>query len=296
MGDAGLTPSMFFDAWELFRTPTLTGTVAAAMLGVLGVYVVLRRMVFLSAAISQAAGLGVALAYLGAVSFGLAGVWASPTLGAAVLTLGATALIAADRSATSARRDALIGVVYLVGSAGMLAVGTRIVQELQDIDALLFGSAVAVSDADFHLVSATACAVLAVHALGWRGFSAASFDPDGAQVRGLPVRALEATLFITLALAVSVSTRVLGALPTFAFSVLPSLAAVRLAPNLPVALLLGGLFGALSGGVGYLVAFLYEIPVGAAQTLVAAALVASAELAVRAARLLPRQGLSSSKR
>lgn len=296
MDDAGTTLAMFFDGWELFRTPTLTGTVAATMLGVLGVYVVLRRMVFVSAAISQAAGLGVALTYLGVVSFGLTGALASPTLGAVVLTLGATALIAADRSATSARRDALIGVVYLVSSAAMLAVGTRIVAELHEIDALLFGSAVAVSDADFHLVAATAAAVLGVHALGWRGFAAASFDPDGARVRGLPVRALEITLFVTLAIGVSVSTRVLGALPTFAFSVLPSLAAVRLAPNLPVALALGGLFGALSGGLGYIAAFLYDIPVGAAQTLLAGAIVILAEPAARLLRRMPVQGGESPNR
>lgn len=295
MDDPGTTLAMFLDGWELFRAPTLTATAAAAMLGVLGVYVVLRRMVFLSAAISQAAGLGVALAYLGAVSLGLTGPWASPTLGAALLTLGATALIAADRSATSARRDALIGVVYLVSSAAMLAIGTRIVEEIHEIDALIFGSAVAVSDADLHLVAATAAAVLLVHAAAWRGFAAASFDPDGAKVRGLPVRALELALFVTLAIAVSVSTRVLGALPTFAFSVLPALAAVRLAPNLPAALALGGLFGALSGGLGYVAAFLYDLPVGAAQTLLAASLVALAEPGARLLRRLPAQGDSPNR-
>jgi zinc transport system permease protein len=294
--DATLTPQMFFEAWELFRTPTLTGTVAAALLGVIGVYVVLRRMVFLSAAISQAAGLGVALWYWLGLSYGLTGWFASPTVGAGLLTLGATFLIAADRSASSARRDALIGVVYLVGSAGMLAVGSRIVEELQDIDALLFGSAVAVSEADFHLVVATAAVVLAVHLVAWRGFGAASFDADGARVRGLPVRGLELTLFVTLAVAVSVSTRVLGALPTFAFSVLPSLAAIRLAPNLPAALVLGGAVGAVSGGLGYVAAFLYEIPVGAAQTLVAAALVLLGEGVARAARRLTAQGAEAPNR
>lgn len=294
MPDASLTPQMFFEAWELFRTPTLTGTVAAALLGVVGVYVVLRRMVFLSAAISQAAGLGVALWYWLGLSFGLTGWFASPTVGAGLLTLSATFVIAADRSATSARRDALIGVVYLVGSAGMLAIGSRIVEELQDIDALLFGSAVAVSEADFHLVAVTALVVLALHLALWRGFGASSFDPDGARVRGLPVRALELALFASLAVAVSVSTRVLGALPTFAFSVLPSLAAVRVAPNLPVALVVGGLAGAVSGGLGYLAAFLYEVPVGAAQTLVAAALVMVAEVV---GRLLGRgQGAASSNK
>ena len=62
--DAAPTVAEFFAAWDLFRAPALTGALAGMMLGCLGVYVVLRRMVFLAATVSQAASFGVALAYL----------------------------------------------------------------------------------------------------------------------------------------------------------------------------------------------------------------------------------------
>ena len=62
--DAAPTLAEFFAAWDLFRAPALTGALAGMMLGCLGVYVVLRRMVFLAATVSQAASFGVALAYL----------------------------------------------------------------------------------------------------------------------------------------------------------------------------------------------------------------------------------------
>ena len=84
------------------------------------------------------------------------------------------------------------------------------------------------------------------------------------------MRGLELGLFIGLGLALAVSTRVLGAMPTFAFTVLPSLAAVNIAPNIRVCLILAGAFGALSGFGGYLLAFLFEFPVGATQTVLAA--------------------------
>lgn len=277
MSDPGPSIGDFFAAWELFETATLSGTVAAALLGVLGVYVVLRRLVFLTAAVSQAAGLGVALAFYAQLHFGLSAAVASPTLGAGLATLLAVLLFLRRPGPTRMHSDSLLGVAYLVGAAGTLAVGTRIVQELQDIETLLFGSAVAVLPEDFRLVVATAAAVLLLHLWWWRGFAAVSFDPDGARVRGLPVRTLEVALFATLALSVSVSTRVLGALPTFAFSVLPGIAAVRLAPNIPSALFLAGLLGAASGFAGYVAAFLHDLPVGAAQTLVGAVLVTAAE-------------------
>lgn len=274
-----VTLRAFFAGWELFGPPALAAALAGAMLGVVGVYVVLRRLVFLSAATSQAAGLGVAIAFYAQAHWGLAAGLASPTAGAALFTLAGIFLITRDHG--GGRRESLLGVTYLVGAAGSLAVGTRIAQELHDIETILFGSAVAVLPDDFRAVLATTILVLALHAWLWRGFAAVSFDRDGATVRGLPVRSLEASFFVALALAISVATRVLGALPTFAFSVLPALAAVRLAPNVPRALWIAAALGAGTGFGGYLAAFRWQIPVGASQALCGAALLAAAELARR---------------
>jgi zinc transport system permease protein len=73
-----------------------------------------------------------------------------------------------------------------------------------------------------------------------------------------------------------VATRVLGALPVFAFSVLPAMAAILVANNVRAAMVLAALLGALAGGAGYVLAFLYTWPVGASQAAFAAALVAAA--------------------
>lgn len=279
MSDETTTLSTFFEAWELFATPALTGAMAGLLLGVVGVYVVLRRLVFLTAAVSQAAGLGVALAFWAQVSLGIPALLASPLLGSVLLTCLAVLPAASERGLPSVRRDSLLGIGYLVGTAGTLALGTRIVQEIQDIETLLFGSAVAVLPESLHLLAGVGAAVLALHAWWWRGFSAVSFDPAGARVRGLPVRLVDLVLFATLALSISVSTRILGALPVFAFSVLPAVAAVRLAPSVPWALIFSGALGAVMGFGGYLAAFVWQLPVGAAQTLVGASLVALAEVA-----------------
>jgi zinc transport system permease protein len=74
-------------------------------------------------------------------------------------------------------------------------------------------------------------------------------------------------------MSVSVCTRALGALPVFAFSVLPAMAAMILVPNLRWAFPLATLFGAAAGGLGYLAAFFLSFPVGASQTAAATALV-----------------------
>jgi zinc transport system permease protein len=267
----------FFESWELFRDPALAGAIVGFVLGFLGIYVIARRMVFLSAALSQSAGLGVALAFYAQIHWGLTGLAGSPRLGALVVTLTTALVLTTDRKAVATRRDSLLGFAFLLGSAGTLAISTRIVQQTQDIQSLLFGSAVAVLPEDLRFVLWTALVVTFLHIWWMRGFVETSLDPDSATVRGLPVRVLEGALLVSLALSISFFTQILGALPVFAFSVLPGMAALRVSRNLTMALVVAGVGGAACGFLGYLAAFQYDLPVGASQTLVAVLMVGAAE-------------------
>ncbi|MCB9520114.1 MAG: metal ABC transporter permease [Myxococcales bacterium] len=274
----------FVSLWELFRYPTLAGVLAGAALGLLGVYIVLRRMVFLSAALSQVASLGVA-----AGVFVQARLLGHPSEGGDALGWATALTLAVAIALTRSRKlggDRALGFVFLGSWAGTLALGTRIVAELHDIESLLSGSAVAVLPDDFRALVTWLVPMLLLHVWWWRGFSAVTQDADDARVRGLPVTLLETALVISLAMGISVVTRVLGALPAFAFSVLPALAALAIAPNLGWALIAAAVVGATSGGVGYVVSYGLELPVGAAQALVGAALtLCCGAVAVTVARL-----------
>jgi zinc transport system permease protein len=272
----------FLAAWELFRDPVLAGVIAGATLGYLGVYIVLRRMVFVSAALSQAAGLGVALAFYAQIALGAGTILGEPLAVAMAFTIATMLVLVRNNSERWVSRESLLGAVYLVGGAGALLVGTKIRQEAHDIQTILFGAAVLVTPADLVKLEIVGALSLLMQLVGGRGFRFASFDRDGARIRGLPVRLLDLALFVSIAVSVSVATRVLGALPVFAFSVLPAMAAILIARNVRAAMALAAVFGALAGGAGYVTAFLYTWPVGASQAAFAAALVALAAV-VRAA-------------
>lgn len=260
--------SDFFAAWELFREPALAGAVSGLLLGWIGVYVALRRMVFLSAAMTQTAGLGVMLAQWAAATFALAGFAASPTLWALAFSgLAAGALASAERLRFG--RDQMLGALYLLGAAGAILVGSKVAVDAHDVETVLFGSAVAVAPEDFFRLVVTAALLLALHLWLGRGFIAAAFDPEGAAARRQPVSLLKVLLLATVALAVSATTRTIGALPVFAFTTLPALAASRLCRSLGTTLPLSALLGAVAGFGGYLAAFVWELPVGASQTVVA---------------------------
>ena len=170
-----------------------------------------------------------------------------------------------------------MGLTWLLGAAGALAIGSRIV-DAEDIQSLLFGSAVVVLPEQLHLLLVLAAVVLVLHAWWIRAFVQVSLDPDGARVRRLPVRAIDLVLLATLASSISLATRILGALPVFAFSVLPALAALRTTTTIARTLVAAAVIGAASGFLGYLFAFRFSLPVGASQALTAAAFVALAEL------------------
>lgn len=260
-------------ALELFRDPLVAGAVAGATLGALSVFVLLRRMVFAAAALTQSAGLGVALAFL---AHAVADLHLPPVVGATAAALGAALIVALPPERLHLSREAVLAGLWLVGSGGAVLVGSRIGHEAHDVDAILFGSAVLVRPVDLALILAVGALALGATVLLGPRWIQSGFDPEGARVQGLPVRALDAALLALLTLLVAVCTRALGALPVFAFSVLPGVAALLAAGRMATSIPLAALAGAVAGVAGYLLAFFADLPVGASQMAVAAALVALA--------------------
>jgi len=259
--------SAFIGAWDIFRNPLLCALGAGAVLGFLGVFVVLRRMVFVSAGVTQSAGLGVALAFYLDIHLGM---HLDPLVGAAALALVSTLIMSVDSGRTiKLPRESLLGLVFALSGGAAVLLGDRISQEAHEIDSILFGSAVLVRTFDLVAVLVSGALILALTLWWLRGLVFASFDPDAARVQGLPVNLLDRTLFVSIGIMVGVSARALGSLPVFAFSVLPAAAVLLLGVRLPWAFALATVLGALAGVAGYLFAFFYQFPVGGSQTVMA---------------------------
>ena len=277
---AGDGPSWsdFVDGWELFGDAVYAAGIAGAVLGFLSVYVVLRRMVFVSAAITQGAGLGVALAFFAGIRLG----WAiGPSTGATLLSLVIAAIASRDWQRVRMSREMVLGLSFAMTSGLAVVVGSRITQEAHDIQAILFGTAVVVSPEDLASLALIAAGVMVLQIWWYRGLTFASFDPLTARVHGLPVGLLDLVLLVSIALVVARVASTLGALPAFALSTMPGVAAALVARGpLLVTFALAAVIGAAAGVGGYLLAFFWELPVGATQTVTATAAVVAAAAAV----------------
>ncbi len=292
MSDTGATWHELFANLSIFKDAILAGGLAGALLGFLGVHVVLRRMVFASSAIAQAAALGVALSFwvpalidpLGHAAGHAAGPAGhivpsplfEPVLWAIAASLLATLVFIANPVRLHLTRESMLGFVFLASGAGAVIVGDRITQDAHDLATILFGSAVVVQASDLYWVGAATAVLLGGHLVLWRALLFVGYDPLGAEVQGMPVRALNGFLFVSVGLAVALCTRALGALPVFAFSVLPAMAALALTSRIGLCFVLATAFGAFSGVAGYAVSFRGELPVGATETGMAVALLAAA--------------------
>lgn len=280
------TPSWaeFIAAFELYRDPILCAAIAGLVLGMLGVYVVLRRMVFVPLVITHSASFGVAIAYYvqihvaadaasrGGFSRLIFGIFGDPVISAFIAGLLATALLVIDTERFKTTREAFIGLVYFVSAAGAILIGARITQEAHEIDSLIFGTAVAVDPKDLYAVAVVGAIVLFSQIWLRRGVVYASFDAEGAKVQKLPVSAIETFLLVSIGLMISVATRALGALPVFAFTILPAITALAIVRRIQSALILSAAVGVLCGVGGYTIAFFWQMPVGATQSGLAAAL------------------------
>jgi zinc transport system permease protein len=131
---------------------------------------------------------------------------------------------------------------------------------------------------DLYLVGSATVVLLGGHLLLFRALIFVGYDPMGARVQGLPVRALNGFLFVSVGLAVALCTRALGALPVFAFSVLPAMTALALSARIVLVFALAAVLGAFSGVAGYAISFRGDLPVGATQASTAAALLVLALL------------------
>ncbi len=259
------------DLWaarDLFAAPIACAAMAGALLGFLSVFIVLKRMVFISAAVSQCAGLGVAFAFFCHLYFDL---HVSPVLSATLMAVAATMLCAMNPRRIGVSREVLLGLVYALSGSLAVLIGEKLAQEAHDIQSILFGSAVLVSEQDVTLVAIAALAVLLPGVWCYRGLTFAIFDEGASRAQKLPVRVLKGALLMAIGISIGVTARALGALPIFAFSTLPAVTALKCRLPLRGVLFAAALIGAFDGAAGYLAAFRFNLPVGASQTALACA-------------------------
>jgi zinc transport system permease protein len=258
-------------SYELMRNAVMAGVLAAVLCGVVGPFVVVKRLAFLSDGISHAAFGGMGACFY----FGL-----DPLLGAVAVALGCALALGLLDTETIRSYDAVIGVLWAVG----LAVGIVFVYKTPgyapNLMTYLFGNILLVSRHELGVLVVLAASVLLILALFFKGIVAVAFDEVFARVQGAPVRVLMSLLFTMIALSVVILIQVVGIILVVALLTIPPVICLMFLKDLRAVILGSVLIGIGMTLGGLALSFLYDLPSGPAIILLGAAVL----LAVYAGR------------
>ncbi len=262
----------FWDSSFLWLEAVIAACAVGAACAVVGVYTILRRVVFLPAALSQVSGLGVMLACLVPTWFAsLQGTrLSSAEWMASGITIVGSLLLGWMPEPRRVTRDAVIGIAFVLASALTIIISDRLPNDVHELKDVLFGNAVVVERGQMYVAAVVAALVLLTHGLMHRSFLLTSLDADTAGAHGVPARLIDGVLFLTIGVAIGVATKTIGALPVFAFSVLPGGASLMAFRSLKAVLPVAAVLGAASAFLGYWLSFTHSMPTGASMVVVAA--------------------------
>jgi len=223
--------------FDFMRNALIAGLLVSVACGIVGTYVVVNRIVFISGGIAHTAYGGIGLGYL--LGF-------NPVYGAVGFSLLAALGMAWVQRRTRQRADTIIGVMWAVG----MALGIILIDLAKgykaDLMSYLFGSILAVPRSDLWLMLVLDLIIVAVVALFYKELLVISFDETFAEISNIPVERLYLLLISLIALTVVMMMRVVGLIMVIAMLTIPAAIAAQYTRNLKrmmgIAIALGAVF------------------------------------------------------
>ena len=182
--------------FAFFRHGLIVATLAGALCGMIGVYVVLRGMSYIGHGLSHAIFGGAAASSV--ISFNY-------YLGAGIWGLASALMISRVTRRRIIGSDAAIGVITTASFALGLALFATFGVAKKSIDAVLFGSILGVATSDIWIIAAVTAGTAAVIFIRYRALLFTTFDPEVAEVSGVNTARIDALLMLVLAASTSAS-------------------------------------------------------------------------------------------
>lgn len=248
--------------YEFFRNGFAVATLAGALCGMVGVFIVVRGMSYLTHGLAHAVFGGFAASALFGVSF---------LLGAGAWGVGAALAVNSVARRRPIGADAAIGVVTTASFAAGLVLFSIIGKGSGSFEAILFGSVLGVGPGDVIVVALATVVVVCAVAACYRPLLFTTFDPEVAQASGLNTRRIEAMLMVIIAVSILVSMQVLGVTLIAAALVIPPATARLLTGSFPRMLAISSGLGAFCGALGMMLSYQLDVQSGPMIVLLASA-------------------------
>lgn len=258
----------------------LWGSIAVGLFcPLIGVYFYLRRLVLLGMALPQISSAGIAFVFF---IQGLGVTWslhpgetndkALALVGSVFFTIVAIFLLAYLERRRDVSVDSQIGAAYALAFAAALLFVSQNVKGKSELLDMLNGEIVSLNSRDLHLLLYSYVGLVSMLFLFNRQFLLVSFDRDTAVVMGKNTLVWDAILYALMGFSISIGVLIVGPMLTFAFLIIPPLAARRFCRRMRTFFILSALIGGASGFVGFYLSYHLDWPLAPTDIVVASGL------------------------
>ncbi len=250
--------------FDLLQYSFIQNALAAAILasiacGIIGVYVVVKKIVFISGGIAHASFGGVGLGYFLGIN---------PMLGVLPFSLISALVMGVVSKKSKIPEDSAIGILWSLGMALGIIFVYLTPGYAPDLMTYLFGNILTVPRSDLYLMLVLDLVILSAVYLLYKEFLALSFDEEFTTVQGLPTEKLYLFLLCIIALTIVVLIKVVGIILVIALLTIPASLSRKFTHNLKHMMLISIVFGTVISVAGIGLSYLLDVPSGATIILV----------------------------
>jgi zinc transport system permease protein len=230
----------------------LVGVLLAVIIPLIGVIVVLKRLSMIGDALSHTSLAGVAIGLILGIN---------PIVGAVVVCVAAAFSIEAIRKSLPKYAEISISIIMSVG-IGLASVLSGFVEDGAAFNSFLFGSIVAITDTEVVLVIVVTLIVVVTFILLYKELMFITFDEQGAELAGVPVKKINFVITLLTAITVSVAARSVGALIVSSLMVIPVACAMQLANSYKKMVVYSVIFGLIFTISGLFLSYYWNLKPG----------------------------------
>ena len=246
--------------FEFMQNALVAGILVSIACGIVGTFVVINRIVFISGAIAHAAYGGIGIGYF--FKF-------NPVLGALVFSVFSALGMGWLQRKFKERADTIIGVMWSIG----MAIGIILIDLTPgyktDLMGYLFGSILTVSKDSLMVIFVLDILIVLLAMLFYEEILAISFDETFAIIRNLPVEAIYLGLMAAVALTIVMLMQVVGLIMVIALLTIPAAISGQYVKNIKLMIIFSSLLGSIFTTIGLALSYRFNLTSGATIILVA---------------------------
>ena len=241
--------------YSFFQNALLGCVLASILCGIVGTYIVTRRLVFISGGITHASFGGIGLGVLLGVN---------PILSALLFAVASACGVQWISTRGRVREDSAIALFWTFGMSVGIICSFLTPGFMPDLPSYLFGSVLTIGRVDLCLLAIVTGIVVLLFSALWRVIIAISFDPVFARSRHLPVRLVEYVMMVIIAVTIVSTLRLVGVVLAISLLTVPQMTANIFTSSYRRMMLYSIFFGIIYCLMGLYVSYWFNVPSGAA--------------------------------